>query len=118
MTSPITGCCLCGAIRYTVSAPVSRRPACHCTHCQKTSCTGSTVNAVIQSKDFALIQGKPRREAGEPLISAVPVPGKDSPKSDSKLKDLGMTKFVKTSDGSYERTVGNFGPKMIREPKK
>jgi len=54
----------------------------------------------------------------ERLISAVPVHGKYSTRSDSRLKDLGMTKFVKTSDGSYERTVGNFGPKMIREPKK
>lgn len=54
----------------------------------------------------------------ERLISAVPVHGKFSTKSDSRLKDLGMTKYVKTSDGSYERTVGKGGPKMIREPKK
>ena len=54
----------------------------------------------------------------ERVISPVPVHGKYSTRSDSKLKDLGLTKFVKTSDGSYERTVGNFGPKMIREPKK
>ena len=54
----------------------------------------------------------------ERLISAVPVHGKFSTKSDSKIKDLGMTKYVKTSDGSYERTVGNAGPTMIREPKK
>jgi len=54
----------------------------------------------------------------ERLISAVPVHGKFSTKSDSRIKDLGMTKYVKTSDGSYERTVGNAGPKMIREPKK
>ena len=53
----------------------------------------------------------------ERLISAVPVHGKFSTRSDSKLKDLGMTKYVKTSDGSYERTVGRGGPKMIREPK-
>ena len=54
----------------------------------------------------------------ERVISAVPVHGKYSTKSDSKLKDLGMTKYVKTSDGSYERTVGQGGPKMIREPKR
>ena len=50
----------------------------------------------------------------ERLISAVPVHGKYSTKSDSKIKDLGMTKYVKTSDGSYARTVGQGGPKMIR----
>jgi putative FmdB family regulatory protein len=52
----------------------------------------------------------------ERAISAVPVHGKYSTKSDSKIKDLGMTKYVKTSDGSYERTVGQGGPKMIRKP--
>ncbi|MFY9316942.1 MAG: zinc ribbon domain-containing protein [Burkholderiales bacterium] len=48
------------------------------------------------------------------LVSAAAVHGKYSTKSDSKLKDLGLTKYVKTSDGSYERTVGGAGPKMIR----
>jgi putative FmdB family regulatory protein len=55
-------------------------------------------------------------KAVERVISAVPVHGKYSTKSDSKLKDLGLTKYVKTSDGSYERTVGRGGPKMIRKP--
>ena len=61
MTTPITGGCLCGAIRYAISAPVAGLRACHCTHCQKTSGTGSSVNAVILSKDFALTQGTPKR---------------------------------------------------------
>lgn len=56
------------------------------------------------------------RKPVERLVSAVAVHGKYSTKSDSKLKDLGLTKYVKTSDGSYERTVGRGGPKMIREP--
>jgi hypothetical protein len=60
MTSPLTGGCLCGAIRYTVSAPVSGLRVCHCTHCQKTSGTGSSVNAVIASSDFRLTQGAPK----------------------------------------------------------
>ena len=49
------------------------------------------------------------------LVSAAAVHGKYSTKSDSKLKDLGLTKYVKTSDGSYARTVGRAGPKMIRK---
>ena len=52
------------------------------------------------------------------VLGAPAVHGKYSTKSDSRIKDLGMTKYVKTSDGSYERTVGNAGPTMIREPKK
>ena len=56
------------------------------------------------------------RKPVERLISAVAVHGKFSTRSESKLKDLGLTKYVKTSDGSYARTVGRGGPKMIREP--
>jgi hypothetical protein len=57
---PLTGGCLCGAIRYTLSAAVSGLRACHCTNCQKTSGSGSSVNAVVQGKDFALTQGAPK----------------------------------------------------------
>ena len=60
MTQPLTGGCLCGAIRFTVSAPVAGLRVCHCTHCQQTSGTGASVNAVLQSKDFALTQGTPK----------------------------------------------------------
>ena len=56
------------------------------------------------------------RKPVERLISKVAVHGKYSTRSDSKLKDLGLTKYVKTSDGSYERRVGRGGPKMIRKP--
>ena len=54
----------------------------------------------------------------ERLISAVPVHGKYSTMSDSRLKDLGLTKYVKNADGGYERTVGKGGPKRIRQPGK
>ena len=54
------------------------------------------------------------RKPVERLISPVSVQTRFSI-SPSKLKDLGMTKYVKTSDGSYERTVGRAGPKMIRK---
>ena len=66
MTSPasfLTGGCLCGAIRYTLGAPVTGLRACHCTHCQKSSGTGSSVNAVVPSEAFTLTQGTPRRYA-------------------------------------------------------
>ena len=50
----------------------------------------------------------------ERLVSAASVQTKYS-MSPSRLNDAGMTKYVKTSDGSYERTVGRGGPKMIRK---
>ena len=63
MTSPVplSGGCLCGAIRYAIDASVSELRACHCTNCQKISGAGGTVNALVESKDFKLLQGSPKR---------------------------------------------------------
>ena len=64
MTSPalpLTGGCLCGAVRYAIAAPIAALRACHCTHCQKNTGTGMSVNAVVASKDFAITLGTPKR---------------------------------------------------------
>jgi hypothetical protein len=67
MPAPLTGSCLCGAIRYAVSTPLSSPPselrACHCTHCQKTSGAGGSVNLPIASDAFKITQGTPKRYA-------------------------------------------------------
>jgi len=61
MTTTYTGGCACGAIRYTVSAPIAELRACHCTNCQKTSGTGGSVNAVIPAAALSITQGTPKR---------------------------------------------------------
>jgi hypothetical protein len=61
MPALLTGSCLCGAIRYSVSAPVNDLRACHCTHCQKASGAAGSVNAVIPGSAFKITQGTPRR---------------------------------------------------------
>ncbi len=61
MTSPLTGGCLCGAIRYTINAAVSGLRACHCLNCQKSSGTGGTVNAVVPTGSFTITKGTPKR---------------------------------------------------------
>ena len=63
MPAPLTGSCLCGAIRYTVSAPVTELRACHCAHCQKTSGAGGSVNLPLTSDAFKITQGTPKRYA-------------------------------------------------------
>lgn len=65
MPAPLTGSCLCGAIRYEISSPVTELRACHCTHCQKASGAGGSVNAVLPSSAFRLTQGTPRRYAAQ-----------------------------------------------------
>lgn len=60
-TRILTGGCLCGAIRFTVSAPVEALRACHCTHCQKSSGTGASVDALVPGSTFVITQGAPKR---------------------------------------------------------
>ena len=57
----MTGSCLCGAIRYEVSVPISELRACHCRDCQKASGTGGTVNAMIPSSAIRITRGEPKR---------------------------------------------------------
>jgi len=63
MPAPLTGSCLCGAIRYTISVPVTELRACHCTHCQKASGAAGSVNAVVPGASFKITQGAPKRYA-------------------------------------------------------
>lgn len=57
MTQPATGGCLCGAIRYEVSAPLEKLITCYCTDCQRTSGTGASVNAPLPSSGFRIVHG-------------------------------------------------------------
>ncbi len=61
MAEPITGSCLCGAIRFRVDMPVKELRACHCRNCQKASGAGGSVNAVVPSTAFRITQGTPKR---------------------------------------------------------
>jgi putative FmdB family regulatory protein len=56
------------------------------------------------------------RKSVERLISPVKVGGKYST-SDSRVKELGMTKYKKAGDGVYEKTSGK-GPNLIRRKSK
>ena len=60
MTVHATGGCLCGAIRYEVTEPVTTLRVCHCTDCQKATGTGMSVNVVMPSAALRLLQGKPK----------------------------------------------------------
>ena len=61
MPAPVTGGCLCGAIRYTVSTPITELRVCHCHACQKSTGTGSSVNAMIPSASMQITKGTPKR---------------------------------------------------------
>ena len=61
MDKPASGGCLCGAIRYTVDAPLKNVSACHCTHCRKSSGAGSSHNAIIATSALTISTGTPKR---------------------------------------------------------
>ena len=51
-------------------------------------------------------------QAVDRVIGRVALGGKYST-SDQKVKQLGMTKYVKAENGVYERTVGSEGPEVL-----
>ncbi len=61
MPDPLSGSCLCGKIRFSISVPVTELRACHCVSCQKASGGAGTVNAAIPSSAFRITQGTPKR---------------------------------------------------------
>jgi len=54
---PLEGGCLCGAVRFRITAPFSSAGYCHCTHCQRRTGTGSSANARVPREGFTLLAG-------------------------------------------------------------
>jgi hypothetical protein len=63
---PLEGGCLCGAVRYVVTAPFVSSGYCHCTHCQRRTGTGSSPNGRVPQSGFELIQGASELRAFKP----------------------------------------------------
>jgi hypothetical protein len=57
--TPITGGCLCGAVRFTISAPPMLARACWCRLCQAIGAGSATVNVVFPS-DALSVTGETR----------------------------------------------------------
>ena len=55
--SKITGGCLCGAIRYTLTGDALATMVCHCTHCQKQ--TGTSFSILLAAKSEAVTVNGP-----------------------------------------------------------
>jgi hypothetical protein len=60
MSLPLTGGCLCGAIRYEIlEAPVLTY-TCHCTDCQHLTSSAFSTAIIVPDSAFRLIAGEPR----------------------------------------------------------
>jgi hypothetical protein len=63
---PLTGGCVCGAIRYEVSEPFESSSYCHCTRCQRRTGTAASANARAKPGTFRIIQGEDRLRSWNP----------------------------------------------------
>ena len=60
MSQPLTGGCLCGAIRYELATPVETLVACYCSDCRHASGTAASINARVAASAFRIVSGKTR----------------------------------------------------------
>lgn len=64
--APLQGGCLCGAVRFELTAPLLSAGYCHCTHCQRRTGTGSSANGRVPQHGFELLQGEDELAAFTP----------------------------------------------------
>jgi hypothetical protein len=64
---PLAGGCLCGAVRFEITAPFVAAIYCHCTHCQKRAGTAASANARVPQDGFRLLQGVEALRSFHPL---------------------------------------------------
>ena len=64
--SPLGGGCLCGAIRYEITRPLSAARYCHCTHCQRRTGTAASANGLVPREGFALLSGREQLRSYKP----------------------------------------------------
>jgi hypothetical protein len=55
---PFTGGCLCGGVRYEVTAPPLSVGYCHCTRCQRRTGTAASVQARLAPGSFRIVRGE------------------------------------------------------------
>jgi hypothetical protein len=55
---PLTGGCLCGRVRFEVTAPPVSAGYCHCTRCQRRTGTAAAISARVAPGSFRLLSGK------------------------------------------------------------
>ena len=60
MTLPLTGGCLCGALRYEISEAPTAVYTCHCTDCQQLTSSAFSLAITVRDGAFRLTKGEPR----------------------------------------------------------
>ena len=63
---PLTGGCLCGAVRFEVDAPLVSASWCHCSRCRRRTGTPASVQGRVAPGSFRLISGEEALREFEP----------------------------------------------------
>jgi hypothetical protein len=63
---PLQGGCLCGSVRYEITAPFLSAGYCHCTRCQRRTGTGSSANGRVPQSGFRLLAGEEQLKGYSP----------------------------------------------------
>jgi hypothetical protein len=63
---PLTGGCLCGAVRFEVTEPPLGAGYCHCTRCQRRTGTAASIQAQVAPGSVRILSGEELLRAYEP----------------------------------------------------
>jgi hypothetical protein len=55
---PLTGHCLCGGVRFEITAPPRGASYCHCTRCQRRTGTAASANLHVAPGSFRITSGE------------------------------------------------------------
>ena len=56
--SPLTGGCLCGAVRFEMTPPLGAALYCHCTRCQRRTGTASSAQVRVDGERLRIVHGE------------------------------------------------------------
>lgn len=66
---PVTGGCLCGAVRYASDAPPTEGAFCHCTICRRSYGGLSAALLRVAAAGFRITLGEPQRYRSSPIAT-------------------------------------------------
>lgn len=64
--TPLTGGCLCGSVRFEVTAPLVVAGYCHCTRCQRRTGSAAAVSALVSPGSLRITSGEELLDSFDP----------------------------------------------------